>query len=127
MRRANCLVYAKAMPGAILVTGGLGYIGSHASVALAGAGRELVIVDNLCNSKRSVLERLRGLAPRARIEFHQADVRDRGALERILAARPVGAVLHFAGLKSVAESVANPALYHDNNVGGTAALLDAMA
>jgi len=114
-------------PGGILVTGGLGYIGSHTALALADAGWRLVIVDSLVNSKRSVLERLRELAPRAPIAFHQADVRDRAALRAVFAAQPIDAVAHFAGLKSIAESVANPALYHDNNVGGTAALLDVMA
>jgi UDP-glucose 4-epimerase len=109
----------------VLVTGGLGYIGSHACVALAEAGHRLAIVDNLSNSKPSVLERLRGLTGVA-IEFHRADLRERAALERAFSGGRVDAVLHFAGLKSVGESVEKSALYRDNNVGGTNALLDAM-
>ena len=112
---------------ALLVTGGLGYIGSHACVALAAAGRRhLVIVDNLSNSKVSVLERIRELSPGAAIEFVHADVRDRTALDKMFQAHDADAVLHFAGLKSVAESVAKPSEYRENNVGGTRALLDAM-
>jgi UDP-glucose 4-epimerase len=111
----------------ILVTGGLGYIGSHTCVALAEAGYGLTIVDNLSNSKPAVLERLRELAPRASMEFHEADIRDGAALDRILSSRKIGAVIHFAGLKAVGESVEKPLLYYDNNVGGTLQLLGAMA
>jgi UDP-glucose 4-epimerase len=110
----------------VLLTGGLGYIGSHTAVALAGAGCRLVIVDNLSNAKASVLERLRELAPGAPIDFHRVDVRDAGALRAILTAQPIDAVVHFAGLKAVGESVEKPALYREVNVGGTANLLDAM-
>ena len=113
-------------PGAILVTGGLGYIGSHTCVALAGAGYPLVIVDNLSNSKPSVLDRLRELAPGAQIEFHRADLRDRDALDAAFSARSIDAVVHFAGLKAVGESVEKPEQYRDNNVGGTRSLLGAM-
>jgi len=109
----------------ILVTGGLGYIGSHTCVVLAEAGYELAIVDNLSNSKASVLERIRELAPRdAKIALKRADVRDRAALELLL--KDVKAVIHFAGLKAVGESVEKPLLYYENNVGGTIALLQAM-
>jgi UDP-glucose 4-epimerase len=111
----------------ILVTGGLGYIGSHTCVALAGAGYALVIVDNLSNSKASVLWRIRELAPKAEIEFHRIDLRDRAALGHVLAGQSVDAVVHFAGLKAVGESVERPIAYYDNNVGGTIALLEAMA
>jgi len=111
----------------ILVTGGLGYIGSHTCVVLAEAGYSISIVDNLSNSKVSVLERIRALAPGAEIEFHRTDLRDRAALGRVLAGHPVEAVVHFAGLKAVGESVERPILYYDNNVGGTLALLEAMA
>jgi UDP-glucose 4-epimerase len=110
--------------GAVLVTGGLGYIGSHTCTALAEAGYRLVIVDNLSNAKPEVLERLRELT-RAEIAFHEADLRDRASNERILSG--IDAVVHFAGLKAVGESVAKPLLYYDNNVGGTVALLEAMA
>jgi UDP-glucose 4-epimerase len=108
----------------VLVTGGLGYIGSHACVALAEAGYEVLIVDNLAVGKASVLERLRELTGQP-LAFQRADVRDRAALQ--VAMPGVGAVLHFAGLKAVGESVEKPLLYYDNNVGGTVALLEVMA
>lgn len=110
----------------VLVTGGLGYIGSHACVALAEAGHRVLIVDNLSNAKPSVLERLRELTGAA-IEFHRADVRDRAALRAVLAGKDVGAVLHFAGLKAVGESVEKPLAYYEHNVGGTIALLEVMS
>ena len=106
------------------MTGGLGYIGSHACVVLAQAGYRLVVVDNLSNAKQSVLARLLELA-RAEIAFHRADLREN--LEQIFSGKSIYAVIHFAGLKSVAESVEKPALYRDNNVGGTVNLLRAMA
>jgi UDP-glucose 4-epimerase len=111
---------------AVLVTGGLGYIGSHTCVALAEAGYRPVIVDNLGNAKAAVLERLRELA-KTDIAFHRADVRDRRAVVAILAHEQVQAVLHFAGWKAVGESVEKPLMYYENNVGGTIALLAAMA
>ena len=110
----------------ILVTGGLGYIGSHTCIALAAAGHPLAIVDNLSNSKPVVFERMRELAPEATLVFHQADVRDAAALDKILASTSIEAVVHFAGLKAVGESVEKPLLYYDNNVGGTVTLLEAM-
>ena len=109
----------------VLVTGGLGYIGSHTCVLLAESGAELVVVDNLSNSKPVVLERLRELTGKP-VEFHKADLRERKALDGAFA-RPIDAVIHFAGLKAVGESVEKPRLYHDNNVGGTITLLEAMA
>ena len=111
----------------MLVTGGLGYIGSHTCIALAEAGYALVIVDNLSNSKRLVFDRLRELTPKASIAFHEADVRDPKALDRIFSSSGIEAVVHFAGLKAVGESVEKPLLYYDNNVGGTVKLLEAMA
>ena len=111
----------------LLVTGGLGYIGSHACVALAAGGRkQIVILDNLSNSKGSALERIQELAPETAIEFVRADVRDRAALDELLKDRRIDAVLHFAGLKAVGESVRTPDAYHDNNVVGTQVLLDVM-
>src|SRR6185369_13518035 len=110
----------------VLVTGGLGYIGSHACVELARHGHRLLIVDNLVNSKPSVLGRIRELAPGAEIAFERADVRDAAALERAFAGAGIEAVVHFAGLKAVGESVAHPERYIDNNVGGTQTLLAAM-
>ena len=111
----------------VLVTGGLGYIGAHTCVELAGAGHRLLIVDNLSNAKAAVLERLRELVPGARFEFLRADIRDAAAMESALARGGIGAVIHFAGLKAVGESVAKPIEYYDNNVAGTLVLLQAMA
>ncbi len=113
------------MSGAILVTGGAGYIGSHAAVELMAAGHEVFILDNLCNSKASVLDRLERIAGR-RPGFAQADLRDRSALRQLFAARRFDAVMHFAGLKAVGESVARPLAYYDNNVSGSIALVEAM-
>ena len=110
----------------VLVTGGLGYIGSHTCVALAEAGHEVVIVDNLSNTKASVVERLRELTGAA-MKFVRADVRDRSALRAAFKGTRVEAVLHFAGLKAVGESVEKPLLYYDHNVAGTVALLEVMA
>ncbi len=110
----------------LVVTGGLGYIGSHCSVELAREGHRLRIVDNLANAKASALARIREQAPGADIELVQADTRNAAAMERVFAGADIDAVLHFAGLKSVRESVAEPARYHDNNVGGTKVLLAAM-
>jgi UDP-glucose 4-epimerase len=109
----------------VLVTGGLGYIGSHTCVALSEAGHVPIIVDNLANAKQSVLQRLKGLAM-GDIGFFRGDVRERAAIERILREHPVEAVLHFAGLKAVGESVEKPLLYYENNVGGSVALIEAM-
>lgn len=111
----------------VLVTGGLGYIGSHTCVELARDGHPLTIVDNLANSKPSVLERIREFAPGAGIDFVRADIRDAAALDRVFAAGDIDAVVHFAGLKAVGESAAKPLEYYDNNVGGTITLLLAMA
>jgi len=111
--------------GALLVTGGAGYIGSHACVELLRTGHEVVVVDNLCNSRREVFERIARIAGRA-VAFHECDVRDQEALRDVFRAHAVDAVLHFAGLKAVEESVARPLDYYDNNVGGTLALCAAM-
>ncbi|WP_295392493.1 UDP-glucose 4-epimerase GalE [uncultured Thiodictyon sp.] len=110
----------------VLVTGGAGYIGSHTGVELLAAGHELVVVDNLCNSKEESLRRVQAIAGRG-FDFVQADVRDRAALDAVFGARPIDAVIHFAGLKAVGESVQRPLEYYDNNVGGTLTLCQAMA
>ena len=112
--------------GALLVTGGAGYIGSHACVDLLQAGYEVVVVDNLCNSRREVLGRIERIAGRA-VAFHEGDVRDASALRGLFREHAIDAVLHFAGLKAVEESIARPLDYYDNNVGGTLALCEAMA
>jgi UDP-glucose 4-epimerase len=110
----------------ILVTGGAGYIGSHACVELIGAGHEVVIVDNLCNSKSSVQDRIEEIAGK-HCMFEHVDVRDSAGLEAVFAAHKFNAVMHFAGLKSVGESVEQPLRYYDNNVCGSVALLQTMA
>ena len=110
----------------ILVTGGTGYIGSHACVTLLAAGHAVTIVDDLSNSQREVVDRIAQIAGE-RPAFVEGDIRDRELLRRVFAARPVDAVIHFAGLKAVGESVAQPLRYYDCNVGGTIALCEAMA
>ena len=109
----------------ILVTGGTGFIGSHTCVALAQAGHDFLILDNLSNSRADVLDRLAPLCGR-RPAFVHGDVRDAVLLERVFAEHSISAVIHFAALKAVGESVAMPLAYYDNNVGGTLKLLDAM-
>jgi UDP-glucose 4-epimerase len=109
----------------ILVTGGVGYIGSHTVVALQQAGHHVVIADNLANAKLAVLERIEritGVAP----EFVLADMRHHDSLARIFSQYDITAVIHFAGLKAVGESVSNPLSYYDNNVNGTLVLLNVM-
>ncbi len=110
----------------ILVTGGAGYIGSHTCVELLHAGHEVVIVDNLCNSKLSVLARMEKITGKP-CAFAQVDVRDQPALEAVFCAHRPDAVIHFAGLKAVGESVALPLQYYDNNVAGSLVLLQTMA
>ena len=109
----------------VLVTGGAGYIGSHACVALIEAGYQVVVVDNLCNGNALALERLQDICS-TRPTFIQGDVRDRDCLDRIFQTYTITAVLHFAGLKAVGESVAQPLEYYDNNVAGALILLAAM-
>lgn len=109
----------------ILLTGGLGYIGSHVAVVLMQNGHEVTIVDNLSNCRIDVLNRLKlilGEAP----HFIKGDVRNQDLLEAVLKDRNIDAVMHFAGLKAVGESVQEPLQYYDNNVGGTLSLLQAM-
>ena len=109
----------------ILITGGTGFIGSHTVVALAEAGQPVVILDNLCNSSSKVLDRLKKLGA-SPLEFVQADIRDSAALDTLFARYDFAGVIHFAGLKAVGESVAQPLRYLDNNVSGTLHLLQAM-
>ena len=109
----------------ILVTGGTGYIGSHTVVELMTAGHDVFVIDNLCNSKASVLDRIQRIVGR-RPEFRQTDVRDRPALRQLFANRRFDAVVHFAGLKAVGESVSKPLEYYDNNVSGSVALFECM-
>lgn len=109
----------------ILVTGGTGYIGSHTCVALAHADHDIVILDNLCNSQSSVLDRLALLCGKRPL-FVQGDIRDNALLDGIFERYEITAVIHFAGLKAVGESVSQPLEYYDNNVAGTLALLKSM-
>jgi UDP-glucose 4-epimerase len=109
----------------ILITGGTGFIGSHTVVTLAQAGQPVVILDNLCNSSPKVLDRLARLNA-SPIEFVQADIRDSAALDALFARHAFAGVIHFAGLKAVGESVAQPLRYLENNVSGTINLLQAM-
>lgn len=109
----------------ILVTGGAGYIGSHTCVELLACGFDIVIVDNFSNSKPTVLSRIgeiSGITP----PFHRVDVRDRDALRAVFDTHQFDAVIHFAGLKAVGESVANPIQYYDNNVQGSLVLIDVL-
>lgn len=109
----------------VLVTGGMGYIGSHTCVQLAEAGITPVIVDNLSNAKAEVLARieaLTGIQP----DFHLGDIRDEAFLDSVFAAHDIQAVIHFAGLKAVGESVVKPLEYYDNNVNGTLVLARSM-
>jgi UDP-glucose 4-epimerase len=110
----------------ILVTGGAGYIGSHTCIALLEAGHEVVVVDNLSNSKQESLSRVREITGKA-LPFHEIDLLDRPALDAAFAAAQVEAVIHFAGLKAVGESVSIPLRYYRNNVAGTIQLCEAMA
>lgn len=109
----------------ILVTGGAGYIGSHTCAELARAGRDFVILDNLSNSTTDAVGRLQRIVGRA-VSFYAGDVRDAALLDRIFSEHPISSVLHFAGLKSVADSVRQPLAYFDNNVVGSIRLLEAM-
>jgi UDP-glucose 4-epimerase len=110
---------------AVLVTGGAGFIGSHACVELQAAGHALVVLDNLCNSKADVISRVSQITGQP-ITFIEGDVRDAALLARVFRDHPIDAVIHFAGLKAVGESVEKPLDYFDNNVGGTLTLLRAM-
>ncbi len=109
----------------ILVTGGTGYIGSHTCVQLLERGDDVVVVDNLCNSEASVVESLREITGRAPT-FYPVDIRDREALEAVFSKHEPEAVIHFAGLKAVGESVAKPLEYYENNLSGTLVLLGVM-
>lgn len=110
----------------ILVTGGTGYIGSHTAVELMLAGFEVLIVDNFCNSKATVLERIEHIVGR-RPGFVEADVRDRESMRTLFADYRFDAVIHFAGLKSVGESLAQPIGYYNNNILGSLVLFETMA
>jgi UDP-glucose 4-epimerase len=109
----------------VLVTGGAGYIGSHAVLLLLEHGQDVVVIDNLANSHRQSLQRVAELAGREAVFVH-GDIRDRSLLDELFRSHPIASVIHFAGLKSVGESVSQPLEYYDNNVVGTVRLLQAM-
>ncbi len=114
------------MTNRVLVTGGAGYIGSHVCVELLEQDYQVVVIDNLCNSSAIALERVQEITGRP-LTFVPADIRDPGALQQLFETHPVDAVMHFAGLKAVGESVDEPLRYYDNNVAGTGNLLQRMA
>ena len=109
----------------VLVTGGMGYIGSHTCIQMLGAGITPVIFDNLYNSKQAVLQRIEKVTGH-RLDFIQGDIRDKALLTETLKSQSIDAVIHFAGLKAVGESVEKPLEYYDNNVNGTLVLVAAM-
>ena len=111
---------------AILLTGGTGYIGSHTAVELLNSGHEVILADDLSNSRSSVVDRLETITGKRPV-FYQADVTDRAAMDRIFSAHPMEAVLHFAGFKAVGESVQKPVAYYRNNIDATLTLLEVMA
>lgn len=109
----------------ILVTGGAGYIGSHACVELLEAGFNVVVIDNLANSKIESLNRVRQITGKE-VTFYQGDIRDKHVLTELFNKHPISTVIHFAGLKAVGESCEQPLNYYHNNVYGTLVLLEAM-
>ena len=109
----------------ILVTGGAGYIGSHTCIELLNQGQEVVVVDNLCNSSEESLNRVKQITGKD-VTFYKADLLDKAAMEEIFSKETVDAVIHFAGLKAVGESVAKPLEYYHNNITGTLVLCDVM-
>ena len=111
--------------GKILVTGGAGYIGSHTSVALLESGYEVVVIDNLVNASREALRRIEQITGHS-LTFIEGDIRDRACLDKLFSEHDIHAVIHFAGLKAVGESVAQPLAYYDTNVNGSLTLCQAM-
>lgn len=110
----------------ILVTGGAGYIGSHTCVELLSAGYDIVVVDNFVNSKPEAVENIRKISGKD-FKFYEADLIDRGAVEKIFEENDIDVVIHFAGLKAVGESVSQPIRYYHNNIESTLVLCDVMA
>ena len=109
----------------ILVTGGAGYIGSHTCVELLNEGYEVVIVDNLYNANKKAVDRVEEITGK-KVTFYEADICDKEAMDAIFDKEDVQAVIHFAGLKAVGESVAKPWEYYENNIAGTLTLVDVM-
>lgn len=109
----------------VLVTGGAGFIGSHTSVELLNAGYDIIILDNFVNSKPESLKRIKELTGKD-FKFYQANIRDEEAMTKVFAENKIDAVIHFAGLKSVPQSVKEPLNYYDNNIAGTVCLCRVM-
>ena len=109
----------------ILLTGGTGYIGSHTAVELINAGEEVVIVDNLCNSKENVIDSIMQITGK-KPKLYKVDLLDKNSLDKVFEENKFDAVIHFAGLKAVGESVEKPLEYYHNNIVGTLTLLDIM-
>ena len=110
---------------AILVTGGAGYIGSHTCIEMQNAGYEVIVVDNLDNSSKESLARVESITGKA-VKFYEEDLRNKEALRQIFSDNEIEAVIHFAGLKAVGESVREPIMYYDNNLISTLVLLEVM-
>ena len=113
------------MQKSILVTGGAGFIGSHTVVELLNRNYKVIVVDNLCNSSAESLRRVEKITGKT-VQFYQADICDKAALEKIFSENEISNVIHFAGLKAVGESCQKPLLYYQNNIGGTLTLLEVM-
>ncbi|MBP3853818.1 MAG: SDR family NAD(P)-dependent oxidoreductase, partial [Erysipelotrichaceae bacterium] len=109
----------------ILITGGAGYIGSHTCVECLQAGHSVVVIDNLDNSSPVAIERIEEITGKP-VTFYQGDIRDRACLDSIFEKEKIDAVIHFAGLKAVGESVQKPIEYYENNISGTLCLLESM-
>ena len=109
----------------VLVTGGAGYIGSHTCIELLESGYGVIVIDNLCNANPKSLERVEELTGK-KLKFYEGDVRDEALLRKIFAENEIGSVIHFAGLKAVGESVAQPWRYYDNNLNSTLVLTKVM-
>ena len=109
----------------ILVTGGAGYIGSHTTIELLNRGNEVIVLDNLSNSKLEAINRIQKITKKT-VKFYKGDIRDKVLLSKIFKENEIECVIHFAGLKAVGESVSLPLDYYDNNVGGSITLLEVM-
>ncbi len=110
----------------VLITGGAGYIGSHTCIEFLQAGRQILVLDNLCNASKESLNRVETITGKA-VEFIEGDMRDRALLKTLFKQHDISSVIHFAGLKAVGESVSIPLIYYDNNINGSLILFEEMA
>ena len=109
----------------VLVTGGCGFIGSHTCCELLDNGYEVVIIDNLCNSKKEIIEKIKEITKKE-VSFYEIDLRNKESLRKVFDENKIDGVIHFAGLKAVGESVKEPVMYYDNNLISTLVLLEVM-